>query len=1019
MQDASSSSSVATVPCAQGPGCSYPVTLVAQSGAQRGPGAGSPERSRASERLEASMAGLAELELLRRRHEALVRGVLEAPVSADQDQHQRHQHPHQHHSGSVSARQQPLERDFVESLRAMKEQLRDLGLLSRLRHLNEQFSELKMDMDRAAVKQSETDSRPSSGYYDLSDGSLSNSCNSIFSDCLSGSRSSLGSCSPPGRAAPSPASPGAAPATAADTHPGFTPELPLFRGPGEHPREMCGPLPAAGATAAAKAALPCPQQQGRARERPLSSGDLLRIRSETSGAGTATRRSLPDDPTPGPPPPAGCPSARGIEASGRYVSDLTSRDGSDVYRYPSPLHAVAIQSPLFLHCPGAASGPHDARTSRRPGGSAQRPCSGFVPSPGPVPLSRDGVANERVSGYICNLLDRKRVPGASGGTGAKLSRMESFNAGSNMPITNGRLKPKHEEKAVTPENINLGADPKPDTLQGVDSCKEVIPEKNVQTINESEAPRFHQQRSEPSPSPKSKEQTKLIANVLPLRCNDSPKRTGGLPSHLSRVKGSSRVERYEEDSKPSSSRVSHQVPRGIHATPGKGVEPRYRDATSKQQIVEERFALPKDRSRALNVANHGAVVKATHGKLDKRTGGRNVVPRAQPRADAGNCRTSNGHVLLKGNRSGQPHHRSMESVESRRKGSGRKTAIKSSKKYGAHADWNGNKRLGPTKARPPKVEEPRARRRDEDRIQNPAACAERCCRDVVSRADVRDCRKSAAAAAAGGGGRGVKRLAQQPKGHSREPVQLHGAAHGRAPAPPPPQQQPPYHRRRPAPARVRVHPPALAHARMARAYVTAVARADSDSERSEYSAECESLFHGTVMDTSEDEMSDHTTNRFGDGETSASEGVPCSEVDDDYRDDDDEEEEEVATDSDSDGDAGGFSVSTGSSASDEDEEDDVDNGGRQQSKGVPLSGRRGGQKAPAVAAPVAARGPEARGGRRRAGPAARGVPHQGVEVPQEEDDAFPIGLPEGHHDRVTRQLSWTRRSRMMDCCEPF
>ncbi|XP_032804272.2 dapper homolog 1 isoform X2 [Petromyzon marinus] len=976
MQDASSS--VATAPCAQGPSCSYPATLVAQTGAPRGPGAGTPERSRASERLEASMAGLAELELLRRRHEALVRGVLEAPASADQDQHHRHQHPHQHHSGSVSARQQPLERDFVESLRAMKEQLRDLGLLSRLRHLNEQFSELKMDMDRAAVKQSETDSRPSSGYYDLSDGSLSNSCNSIFSDCLSGSRSSLGSCSPPGRAAPSPASPAAAPA-AAETHPGFTSELPLFRGPGEHPREMCGPLPAAGATAAAKVALQCPQQQGRARERPLSSGDLLRLRSETSGAGTATRRSLPDDPTPGPPPPAGCPSARGAEASGRYVSDLTSRDGSDVYRYPSPLHAVAIQSPLFLHCPGAASGPHDAMTSRRPGGSERRPCSGFVPSPGPVPLSRDGVANERVSGYICSLLDRKRAPGASGGNGVKLSRMESFNAGPNMPITNGRLKPKHEEKPVTLENINLGADLKPDTLQCVDSCKEVIPEKNVQTINESETPRCHQQRSEPSPSPKSKEQPKLIANVLPLICNDSPKRTGGLPSHLSRVKGSSRVERYEEDSKPSSSRVSHQVPRGTHATPGKGVELRYRDATSKQQIVEERFALPKDRSRALNVSNHGAVIKATHGKLDKRTGGRNVVPRAQPRADAGNCRTSNGHVLLKGNRSAQPHHRSMESVESRRKGSGRKTAIKSSKKYGTHADWNGNKRLGPTKARPPKVEEQRARRRDEDRMQNPAACAERCCRDAVSRVDGRDCRKSAAAAA-GGSGRGVKRLAPQPKGRSREPVQPHGAAHGRVPAPPLPQQQP-RHRRRPAPARVRVHPPALApalaHVRMARAYATAVARADSDSERSEYSAECESLFHGTVMDTSEDEMSDHTTNRFGDGETSASEGVPCSEVDDDDRDDDDEEEEEVATDSDSDGDAGGFSVSTGSSASDEEEEDDVDTGGRQQSKGLPLAGRRGGQKAPVVAAPVAARGPEARGG---GGGGVRGQQHAACRI---------------------------------------
>lgn len=39
---------------------------------------------------------------------------------------------------------------------------------------------------------------------------------------------------------------------------------------------------------------------------------------------------------------------------------------------------------------------------------------------------------------------------------------------------------------------------------------------------------------------------------------------------------------------------------------------------------------------------------------------------------------------------------------------------------------------------------------------------------------------------------------------------------------------------------------------------------------SEYSAECASLFHSTIAESSEGEMSDNTTNRFGDGESSQS-----------------------------------------------------------------------------------------------------------------------------------------------------
>ncbi len=51
-------------------------------------------------------------------------------------------------------------------------------------------------------------------------------------------------------------------------------------------------------------------------------------------------------------------------------------------------------------------------------------------------------------------------------------------------------------------------------------------------------------------------------------------------------------------------------------------------------------------------------------------------------------------------------------------------------------------------------------------------------------------------------------------------------------------------------------------------YTSPYAYVGSDSE---YSAECASLFHSTILDTSEDERSNYTTNCFGDSESSASE----------------------------------------------------------------------------------------------------------------------------------------------------
>lgn len=62
-----------------------------------------------------------------------------------------------------------------------------------------------------------------------------------------------------------------------------------------------------------------------------------------------------------------------------------------------------------------------------------------------------------------------------------------------------------------------------------------------------------------------------------------------------------------------------------------------------------------------------------------------------------------------------------------------------------------------------------------------------------------------------------------------------------------------------------VYPPAGARLTSPYSYT-----AGSDSE---YSAECASLFHSTIVDTSEDERSNYTTNCFGDSESSEEEYV--------------------------------------------------------------------------------------------------------------------------------------------------
>ncbi|XP_056348305.1 dapper homolog 1 isoform X3 [Oenanthe melanoleuca] len=210
------------------------------------------ERQRTRERLEATLAGLGELEYLRQRQELLVKSLLlRRPAGAAPGAQGGRGEP----AGEGPAPRSLEEKFLEENILLLRRQLnclrrRDAGLLNQLQELDKQISDLRLDVEKTTDEHLETDSRPSSGFYELSDGasgSLSNSSNSVFSECLSSCHSST--C-------------------------------------------FCSPL-----------------------EATLNISD-------------------------------GRPKSADVHP--KYQCDLVSKNGNDIYRYPSPLHAVAVQSPMFL-----------------------------------------------------------------------------------------------------------------------------------------------------------------------------------------------------------------------------------------------------------------------------------------------------------------------------------------------------------------------------------------------------------------------------------------------------------------------------------------------------------------------------------------------------------------------------------------------------------------------------------------------------------------------------------------------
>ncbi|MXQ87359.1 hypothetical protein E5288_WYG001599 [Bos mutus] len=232
---------------------------------------------------------------------------------------------------------------------------RDAGLLNQLQELDKQISDLRLDVEKTSEERLETDSRPSSGFYELSDGasgSLSNSSNSVFSECLSSCHSSTCFCSPL-----------EATLTISDGCPKSA--------------DLIGWLE---------------YKEGHCEDQA--------IRAVDCSPSTPQSNSL----------------AVIADVNPKYQCDLVSKNGNDVYRYPSPLHAVAVQSPMFLLC---LTG-NPLREEERLGNHANDVCAGSEldavktdtnsPSPSSLWSAPHPSSSKKMDGYILSLVQKKTHP---------------------------------------------------------------------------------------------------------------------------------------------------------------------------------------------------------------------------------------------------------------------------------------------------------------------------------------------------------------------------------------------------------------------------------------------------------------------------------------------------------------------------------------------------------------------------------------------------------------------------------
>uniref|UniRef100_A0A8C5YXR8 Dishevelled binding antagonist of beta catenin 1 n=1 Tax=Marmota marmota marmota TaxID=9994 RepID=A0A8C5YXR8_MARMA len=688
-------------------------------GRWREKGEADTERQRTRERQEATLAGLAELEYLRQRQELLVRGALRGVGGAGNAAPRAGELP------AEAAQRSRLEEKFLEeNILLLRKQLnclrrRDAGLLNQLQELDKQISDLRLDVEKTSEEHLETDSRPSSGFYELSDGasgSLSNSSNSVFSECLSSCHSST--C-------------------------------------------FCSPL-----------------------EATLTISD-------------------------------GCPKSADVNP--KYQCDLVSKNGNDVYRYPSPLHAVAVQSPMFLLC---LTG-NPLREEDRLGNHANDICVGSeldatktessLPSPSSL-WSASHPSPSKMDGYILSLVQKKTHPVRTNKprTSVKADPTKGLLRNGSMCVR--AIGGLSQGNAVNLKNSKQACLP----TGGIPSSDNGVFSPLKQWSKESKGEQLESKRLPPPESC-------LASTVSELQSKHLPPNAKAASQEHARCPAAGKGESLKE-----SCQISAASPK---ESPGKGPVP-----LQENKAVQSLKKMPQKNSlQAVPAPERPTLDFKSEGSSSQSLEEGHLVKAQFIPGQAPGGRLHRGHRNMGVARSSTLKHRSQaqQGLENSLPTVREKTRS-GSKKCRFSDDLDTNKKL----------------------------------------------KKATTKGRKSGSGPSDVGLPGRPLGSGhRAGNKAHG--HGREPVVAKPKHKRTDYRRWKSSAEIS-YEEALRRARRARrehmgvypvpvamSYASPYAYVASDSE---YSAECESLFHSTVVDTSEDEQSNYTTNCFGDSESSVSEG---------------------------------------------------------------------------------------------------------------------------------------------------
>ncbi|XP_032261103.1 dapper homolog 1 isoform X2 [Phoca vitulina] len=708
-------------------------------GRWREKGEADTERQRTRERQEATLAGLAELEYLRQRQELLVRGALRGAGGSGLAAPRAGELP------AEAAQRSRLEEKFLEeNILLLRKQLnclrrRDAGLLNQLQELDKQISDLRLDVEKTSEEHLETDSRPSSGFYELSDGasgSLSNSSNSVFSECLSSCHSST--C-------------------------------------------FCSPL-----------------------EATLTISD-------------------------------GCPKSADVNP--KYQCDLVSKNGNDVYRYPSPLHAVAVQSPMFLLC---LTG-NPLREEERLGNHASDICVGSeldaiktdtaLPAPSSLWSAPHPSSSKKMDGYILSLVQKKTHPVRTNKPRTSVNADPTkglLRNGSVCVRVTGGVSQGNSGNLKNSKQVLLPSGGVPSLDNGTFSPLK-------QWSKESKAEQVESKRLSPPEGCSPGAATELPSKHLPKNAKAASQEharcptavTGESPKDGIQVLAASPKESPGRGPAPPQENKVVQPLKKLSPKSGLPPAPPAAPLPGPAALLSSAFA--GEERPALDFKSEGSSSQS----LEE---GPPAKAPSVPGPQAAGGRPHRGARTAAAPRGSAPKHRGALALH------------------------------GPDSALPPVREKNRA--------------AGKKCRFPDDADTNKKLRKASSRGRKGGGGQADAGLPSRPPGAGhRAGGRAHG--HGREALVAKPKHKRTDSRRWRSAAEVSLEE-ALRRSRRGRRehvglypaavplpYASPYAYVASDSE---YSAECESLFHSTVLDTSEDERSNYTTNCFGDSESSVSEG---------------------------------------------------------------------------------------------------------------------------------------------------